>query len=205
MNAPQRSEAWFQQRLGRVTASRVNDVLAKIKSGEAAARRDYRLQLVCERLTGAPAEDVYVNGDMQRGIDMEPVARTAYEAISGALVEEVGFLTHPDIPMAGASPDGRIGTLGIEIKCPRPATHIAYVQAGTVPQRYIPQIAWQAACAGFEAVDFVSYCEAMPEKLRLLVVRWQRDETIVSAIEDEVRRFLVEVAEDEARLRELAT
>jgi putative phage-type endonuclease len=195
----QRTPEWYAARLGHATASRATDILATIKSGEAAARRDYRTQLVVERLTGKPAEDVYISADMQRGIDHEPLAREAYEAREGVLVEDVGFVHHPDIAWCGASPDGFIGTRGLEIKCPRPATHLRYIKEGRVPPDYLPQVAMQAACAKRDSVDFVSYCDIMPPRLQLFVVTWAADPAYIAMIEEKVRQFLDEV---EAELRQ---
>jgi len=120
----QRTDEWFAQRLGKVTASRVADVMAKTKTGYSASRENYMAQLVVERLTQTKAES-FTNAAMQWGTDQEPFARAAYEAAQGVMVEEVGFMSHPDIEMAGASPDGLVGDDGLlEIKCPNTATHI---------------------------------------------------------------------------------
>ena len=137
----QQTPEWFAQRAGKVTASRVADVMAKVKSGEAAGRANYRAQLVAERLTGTAAES-YSNAAMQWGTDTEPYARMAYEAATGNLVLETGFVLHPEIGFSGASPDGLIGNDGlVEIKCPNTATHIDYLLASTVPEKYKPQMA----------------------------------------------------------------
>ena len=108
IDVPQRSEAWFAARAGRLTASRAADMLKKIKTGEAAGRRDLRMQLVTERLTGVPEDgDGFVSAAMQRGIDLEPMAFAAYEAATGQMATKVGFIQSDDF-LAGYSPDGVI-------------------------------------------------------------------------------------------------
>lgn len=187
----QGSPEWFAERCGLATASRFKDVLAKVKSGEAAGRRNYRAQLVCERLTGTPA-DSFSNAAMQWGTETEPLARMAFEAATGALVEEVGFIKHPAI-MAGASPDGLIDHDGmVEIKCPNTATHIDTLLNGMSPD-HLPQIQGQIWIAEREWVDFVSYDPRMPEKMRLHVQRVKRDNGYIGNLEAEVTVFLSEV------------
>lgn len=189
----QGTQEWYAARLGKVTASRIRDVVAKIKTGEAAARRDYRIQLVTERLTGQK-EASYTSPDMQWGTDTEPMARAAYEAETGNLVAEVGMIDHPTIDMTGASPDGLVGAEGmLEIKCPKTATHLQTLMDGKAPTQYIPQMQWQMACAGRQWVDFVSYDPRLPEQYQLFIVRVQRDNEIIANIEKEVVAFLQEV------------
>lgn len=185
---------WKQARAGMVTASRICDVLAKIKSGEAAARRDYKAQLVVETLIGAPVEDTYTNAAMQWGTEQEPFARASYELLTGAMVDQVGFVLHPTIERAGASPDGMVGEDGLlEIKCPKTATHLNYVLVGEVPLEYQNQMQWQMACTGREWCDFVSYDPRLPEHLQLFVRRLERNQGFINVIELEVKQFLSEV------------
>ena len=200
-SAPQGSTEWLAARLGRVTASRMKDVLAVIKSGEAAARRDYRTQLVCERLTGQPQEDVFVSSDMQRGTDLEPVARAAYEAQTGQWVEQVGFHAHTSL-RAGGSPDGVVGDYDglIEIKCPRPATHIKWMRAGGVPADHLAQIRMLLWLTGAGWCDFISYCPQMPENLRVYVAREEVSWAVPQMAHD-IEKFLAEVDNEESALR----
>lgn len=193
LDFPQGSADWLAARAGRVTASRIGDVLAKIKTGEAAARRDYRAQLVAEILTGKPQEDGFVNAEMQWGTETEPLARSAYEVAKDVLVDQIGFVLHPTIERAGASPDGLGGNVGLEIKCPKTATHLQYLIEGVAPAKYQPQMLWQMACMGTEAVDFVSFDPRLPENVRLFVVRFERDEKRIGEMEREVETFLGEV------------
>lgn len=190
----QRSEEWFSARLGKATASRINDVMAKLKNGgEAAGRKNYRAQLVVERLTGQPV-DSYTNGAMMWGCEHEDAARESYEFLTGNAVEEVGFIDHPTIPMCGCSPDGLIGEEGcIEIKCPNTATHIEWMLAGGAPSEHINQMQWQMECTGRKWCDFVSYDPRMPVELQLFTVRIDRDEKRIEEIRAEVVKLLAEV------------
>lgn len=192
----QGTDEWFAARLGKVTASRVVDVLAKIKSGEAAARANYRAELVAERLTGKQ-QDGFTTKQMQWGTDSEPLARAAYEAETGLMVDEVGLIDHPSIAMAGASPDGLVGADGqIECKCPSTKTHIETILADAVPSQYLPQIQWQLACTGRAWCDFVSFDPRMPIEQQLFIKRVPRDDAyITETLEPEVARFLAEVQE----------
>lgn len=193
--APQRSDAWFSARLGRVTGSRAADVLATIKSGEATARRDYRLDLVTERLTGRPADaDGFVSPDMQRGVELEAAARSAYEAQTGVLVDESGFLAHRDL-MAGCSLDGHVGDYAgiIEIKCPRSANHLAAMRAGGVPSKYLAQITHNLWISGAAWCDFVSYDPRFPDPLQLYVARVEASALDLDGYARKVRAFLDEV------------
>lgn len=201
---PQGSEEWAQARAGKVTASCIDAVLAKIKNGEAAARRDYRAQIVAEILTGKPQDDGFINDEMRWGIEQEPLARSAYEVAKSVMVDQVGFIIHPTIDRAGASPDGLAGRGGLEIKCPKTATHLQYLLAGEVPAKYQPQMLWQMACGELEYVDFVSYDPRVPENVQLFVVRFPRDEARIKAMEAEVLQFLAEVDEVIERLRKRA-
>ena len=187
----QGSPEWFAARCGRATASRFADVLAKIKSGEAAGRRNYKAQLVAERLTGVPAES-YTNAAMTWGTDNEPFARAAYEAQTGNLVEQIAFIPHAEL-MAGASPDGLIDADGgIEIKCPNTATHIDALLKG-MPADHIPQIQGCMWLSGRQWWDFVSFDPRMPERLQLYVQRVPRDEAYITQLAAEVIVFLKEV------------
>lgn len=190
----QNTPEWFAQRVGLVTASRLNDVMATLKTGgEAATRKNYRAQIIAERLTGTKA-DSFTNAAMQWGTDNEPIARALFEVSSGIDVEQVGFVLHHEIKMTGASPDGLIGSDGlIEIKCPNTATHIDYLLAGVAPSDYHNQMLWQMECTVRKWCDFVSYDPRMPEDLQLFKVRFMRDEVRIEALRNGVIKFLSEV------------
>lgn len=197
----QRSPAWYQARLGRLTGSRAADMLATVKNGEAARRRDLRMQLVCERLTGVPQEDGYVNAVMQRGIDLEPAAFAAYEALTGHVARRTGFLQHPEL-MAGCSVDGDVDDFTgiVELKCPKSATHLRYLRDGSVPSDYLPQITHNLWISGAQWCDFVSFDDRFPPDLQTFRVRVPRDERLIAAYEAEVRKFLAEIDAEIAAL-----
>ena len=188
----QRTEEWFAAKLGKVSASRVADVLAKIKSGESASRKNYKMELVVQRLTGKQGES-FTNAAMEWGTEQEPFARMAYEAHTGTFVKEEGFVDHPTIEGFGCSPDGIVGEGLIEIKCPNTANHIETVLENKVPSKYIPQMQCQMACTGAKWCDFVSFDPRLPEDLQLFVVRVERDQEYIDAMEVEVKQFLSEV------------
>lgn len=198
----QGSPEWFAVRLGKVTASRVADVIAKTKSGPAATRANYAAQLICERLTGA-VEPTFTNAAMQWGTDQEPHAREAYEYRTGEFVDQVAFINHPRISMAGASPDGLVGADGmLEVKCPNTATHLDTLSSGKPAGKYIAQMQWQMACADRQWCDFVSFDPRLPEELRLFVVCIPRDDAMIEELEAEVVAFLTEI---DARLADLSS
>lgn len=190
----QGSDEWKALRLGKVTASRVADLVAKTKTGPAASRANYMAQLIAERLTGTPAES-YTNAAMQHGTETEPEARAAYEFYQGVTVEVVAFVPHPTIDQAGCSPDGLIGGDGlIEIKCPNTATHLETLLGQAVPGKYETQVQFQLACTGRSYCDFVSYDPRMPENMRLFIKRVMRDDKRIKELESEIAAFLLEMA-----------
>ena len=204
----QRTEEWFQQRLGKVTASRISDVIAKTKTGVSTSRQNYLVQLVSERITGKKG-DSFVNQAMLDGIERESAARELYERTRGVSVTEVGFFDHPTIAMSGASPDGAVNAEQegkydglIEIKCPIETTHTNTLMSKSVPSKYIPQMQWQLACTGAKWVDFVSYNPNFPEELQLFVARIDRDDTYIGELEAEVIKFLDEVEQTIIKLKE---
>lgn len=197
---PQRSPYWFHIRCGRVTASRIADLTARTKTGWGASRATYMAQLVVERLTGS-VEPSYHNAVMRWGTEKEPEARTAYRFHYDADVVETGFVLHPDIFMAGASPDGLVGDQGlVEIKCPNSATHIETLRTRSIPEKYQLQMLWQMACTGRQWCDFVSYDPRFPEALRLFAKRLPRDEVRIAELEEHVRIFIDEIDEAVAAL-----
>jgi putative phage-type endonuclease len=197
----QGSPEWFAERCGKVTASRVADVVAKTKSGWGASRANYMADLIAERLTGAKAEG-YINAAMQHGTDTEPQARDAYSFYADVDVVQVGFIAHPTIQMTGASPDGLVGDDGlVEIKCPSTATHIDTLLNGFVAEKYITQMMWQMACTGRKWCDFVSYDPRLPEEMRIFIKRINRDDKVIAELELNVQTFLDELDAKVAALR----
>lgn len=196
----QGSPEWFAERLGKVTASRVADVVAKTKTGWGASRANYAAQLVAERLTGEMAA-TFTNEAMRWGVDMEPEARNAYAFYVDTTVEECGFIPHPKVPMSGASPDGLVGTDGlVEFKCPNTAGHIETILGSGIAAKYIGQMQWQMACTNRAWCDFASFDPRMPERMRLFVQRIERDERMIGDLEREVETFLKEVDKSVAAL-----
>ena len=192
----QRSEAWFQARLGKVTASAVADVLAKTKTGVSASRGNYLIKLAIQRVTGQ-IEESYTNDAMQWGIDNEDQARVAYEVASGNFVDQVGFVDHEIIDWFGCSPDGLVDDDGlVEIKCPNSATHWEYFKTKEVPKKYFIQMQAQMSCTGRKWCDFVSFDPRMPERSQLLIIRVPRDNTFIDLMEAEVMEFLIEVFDE---------
>lgn len=198
----QRSDEWFQARLGKVTASCIAKVMAKLKTGKPSAdRENYAAQLMAERLTGM-AQESYANAAMQWGTETEPQARAAYEFLTGKTVVEVGFVDHPSLAMSGASPDGLIGDDGlVEIKCPITKTHFETLEGASIPDKYIKQMQWQMACTERLWCDFASYDPRVPESMKLHVTRVQRDDVMIAEIEAEVTAFLNEIDARVANLR----
>lgn len=200
----QGTPAWLQARAGKATGSRAKDILAKIKNGEAAARRNYRVQLVTERLTGSPQESGFVSDAMKWGTEQEPFARMAYEAETAHIVQEAGFIYLTDIN-AGCSVDGLIGDDGMaEYKCPNSATHIEWMLAGEVPSEHKPQIIHNLWITGRQWCDFASFDPRLPENLQLFIRRYERNDEEIKAHESAVLEFLAEVDELENRLRKRA-
>jgi putative phage-type endonuclease len=199
----QRTTEWHTARLGKVTASRVADVIAKTKTGYGASRGSLMADLIVERLTGQPAS-TFTNAFMEWGTEQEPHARAAYSAVTGELVEEVGFIDHPRIANSGASPDGLVGDDGlVEFKCPATSTMLDTLLAQTVPTKYVPQMQWQMACTGRKWCDFVSFDPRLPEHLRMFVKRVERDDALIKTLEGEVTLFLSELEEKLTKLQEL--
>ena len=196
----QRSPEWFAARLGRLTASRVADMMAKTRNGWGASRTNYAWELAIERLTGEPTPS-FCNAAMQHGIDTEDTARAAYQIHALCNVEEIGFVEHPKL-FAGASPDGLIGSDGmLEVKCPNPATHGETLLNGTIADKYHKQMQFQMACAGRQWCDFVSFDPRFPEPMRLWVKRVERDDAAIAEIEECAAEFLAEVDQTVERLR----
>ena len=184
---------WHQLRLGKVTASRVADILAKTKSGISASRGNYLIELALQRVTKT-IEESYTNAAMEWGTATEPQARVAYEVATGNFVDQVAFVDHPTIVGFGCSPDGLVGSDAlIEIKCPSSATHWSYIKANEPPQKYIIQMQAQMAVTGAKWCDFVSFDPRMPERSQLLIVHVPRDPEFILYMETEINQFLSEV------------
>lgn len=197
----QRTPEWHKARLGRLTASRVADMMARTRNGWGTSRANYAWELAIERLTGEPTPS-FCSPAMQWGVDTEDRARAAYQIHALCNVEEIGFVEHPTL-FAGASPDGLIGDDGmLEIKCPNPATHGETLLNGTIADKYMKQMQFQMACAGRQWCDFASFDPRFPEPMQLWVKRVERDDAAISEIEEHAAEFLAEVEQTVDRLRE---
>jgi len=184
---------WFQMRLGKVTASRVADILAKTKTGPSASRQNYLIELAIQRTTGIIQES-YSNSAMEWGTQTEPQARVAYEVTTNNFVDKVAFIDHPSIKWFGCSPDGLVSDRGLlEIKCPNSATHWEYFKSKKPPQKYFIQMQAQIAVTNKDWCDFVSFDPRMPDRSQLLIVRVDRDEAFIAEMEAEIKKFLDEV------------
>jgi putative phage-type endonuclease len=189
----QRSEAWFKLRLGKVTASRIADMTARTKSGWGASRAKYMYELLLERLNGCPLPS-YQSKAMQVGIEREPAARDAYCFVHNCQVEEIGFVTHPTITMAGCSPDGLIGTDGVlEIKCPEPSAHWQTLRTEQIDGDYLKQMQFQLACTGRAWADFVSFNPDFPVPMQFFCKRVLRDDRLIAELEHHTINFLDEL------------
>lgn len=204
IDAEQRSAEWFAARAGKLTGSKAADAVDFLKSGkESAARRDYRLQLVCERLTGRPQEDGFVNEAMQRGIDLEPAAFAAYEALTGSVAVRTGFLAHTSI-LAGCSLDGHVDNFAgiVEIKCPKSATHLGYWRGdGKCPEDHILQVTHNLWITGAQWCDFLSFDDRFPVELQTFLVRVKREELDIAGYEAKALAFLAEVETEVQAIR----
>jgi len=179
----QGSEEWKTLRLGKITASRVSQVMGK-------SRQNFLAIIAAERIS--KQAESFTNAAMQWGIDTEPFAREAYEARNGVKVVQVGFCLHPTIKDAGASPDGLVGDDGlIEIKCPNTSTHVGTLIDQKAPTKYIPQMQFQMACTGRQWCDFVSFDPRIEQSF--FQIRVERDNEYIEKMEKEVSEFLEEV------------
>lgn len=200
IDVEQRSDDWFEKRVGRATTSRFNDVIAKTRNGYASTRANYKAELVIERLTGQRAE-MFSSRAMDWGTETEELARLEYALTTNNKVQETGFYIHETL-MCGASPDGLVvdnnGAVigGLEIKCPNPATHIDTLRRQSIPTKYIPQVQGQMWLAGLPWVDFISFDPRMPDQAQQFIQRVYRDDEYIKMLEDEVTTFLKEVDAD---------
>lgn len=190
----QRSPEWFAARCGKVTASRLYDVMPRTKSGYAASRQNYMAELICQRLTGKP-EEGFTNAAMMRGTELEPVAREMYALNEfDAVISEVGLIDHPTIAGFAASPDGIVNDDGlIEIKCPNTWTHLQTLKTGVPKYQYLLQMHAQMMCTGRKWCDFVSFDDRLPPELAYFKTRINFDEVLAEEIEQEVVKFLTEL------------
>lgn len=200
----QGSEEWLASRVGKVTASRVADVMSKGRgTAPSITRERYMQELLAERLSGNPVKRP-MTAAMRRGIELEAAARSAYESYEGLIftgqtVKQVPLIDHPAIAMFGASPDGLVGDAGLlEIKCPESLQHVRVIESKKHDPQYEWQMLAQMACTGRDWVDFVSYDDRMKdEKNQYRCYRFHRDPARIVEMEREVIAFLQELDERE--------
>lgn len=193
LDLEQGSEGWKRARMGKVTASRIHEVMAKTKVGYSAMRANYAADIIAERLTGVPSEK-FTNAAMEWGTEHEAEARALYIFMTGAKVSEVGLVMHPTIDASCASPDGLVGDAGlIEIKCPNTATHIETLLGSPIDGKYLKQMQWQMRCTDRHWCDFVSFDPRMPGEMQLHVQRITRNDAEICEMEGETVKFLAEI------------
>jgi putative phage-type endonuclease len=197
----QGTEEWKMLRLGKVTASRVKDIIAKTQKGYSTSRDKYLTQLLLERLTGTVAES-YSDAAMQWGVEQEPYARAAYEAKKGVFVDQVAFVNHPTIEQSGASPDGLVGEGLVELKAPMSHTHLESLLGG-LDDQYKVQVQWQMACTGAKWTDLCSFDPRFPAELQLVIKRFERDDAYIATLEKEVIKFLTELDDKVKKVNDL--
>jgi len=199
----QGSEEWHAVRLGKVTASRLGDLMKKTKYGESTYKTRLRMELAIERITNTSASSTVMNKAMHDGIEREPDARTLFEAVTGKEVALSGSHDHPEIVNTSASPDGllRGENAILEIKCPTHTTHAKNLMADGMDKRYLFQVQWQIACTESTHGYFVSYHPDFPPEIRLKWVRVERDDEVIAQITDEVRKFDIEVEDLVAKIK----
>lgn len=190
----QRTPAWYAIRLGRLTGSVAGDMLAKIKSGEAAGRRNLRNRLVLERLTGRTQDSEFVSPAMQAGIDREADAFRAYESLTGVMALRSGFLAHTE-HQAGCSLDGHIGDFAklMSIKCRQPSAHLAFLKSGTIDAAAMAQIRHELWITGAIEHDYFSWNPDFPPSLQSRIVTVTRAQAELDAYEAAAVAFLAEV------------
>lgn len=204
VQAEQRSPEWFEARLARVTGSMAANVFDKTKKGERTAGwKKYQDQLLAEALTLISADDVYVTFDMQRGVELEPIARRALAKRLGVQIRETGFLSHIGL-RAGSSLDGDINDFKsvVEIKCPRTTTHLNYIEEGALPEAYQGQCLHNLYVSGAESLFFASFDDRLPPHLQLFSVEVQAKDMPLQEYERDLREFLRQL---EGRIQALAT
>lgn len=186
---------WYAVRLGKITGSRISDMMAQGKGGApSASRANYAAELVCERMTGMNTPSGFSSYDTDRGNELEPFARAAYCERTEVLVEQIGFFDHPAIPWFGVSPDGFVDDDGtVEIKCPNAANHIATIIAGKPPSKYLPQMQAGLLVTGRKWCDYISFHPDLPEHLRCIVYRINADAEYQKTVEDAVVAFNAEI------------
>lgn len=208
LGAAQRSPEWRQARSGVLTASRAGDMLGRLKGGlPNQAHKDYLTQLVCERLTDTPQDEVYQTIHMQRGVDCEPLARADLEAVTGWCIDTPGMLLLRDLK-AGASPDGMVGAdMIVELKAPKSTTHLRYLRdaggiRGRVPTEHVAQCRHLLWVSGCDSLEFCSWDDRFPAGLRLYRATLLAVDAGLPEYDADARQFLDDVETEVETLAE---
>ena len=200
----QGSDEWKDYKRGKVSASSVIKIVKGTRGAYLSDRKNYMSDLIIEILTGNNTEH-FTSTAMEHGTETEPLARAAYEAITGSMVSQVGFIDHDTIADFGASPDGLVNVDGlIEIKCPNTATHLDTLINGTIKRDYIYQVQAVMLCGKRAWCDFISYDPRLPDNLSIWIKRINRDDVMIAEIEAEVKKFQGELQETLEKLRALS-
>ena len=191
----QGSESWKAARIGKITASRLGDIMRKTKWGESTYKAKVRLELAIERITGKSASSVVMNQAMRDGVDREPDARKLFEAVTQKEVALCGSFNHSTIPNTSASPDGLIRgeNACLELKAPTHVTHAKNLMSDKMPKNYEYQVQWQIACTESDFAYFASYHPDFGKDLRLKYVKVEREDSVIKSLEEEIRAFDISI------------
>jgi putative phage-type endonuclease len=199
MDNLQGTPAWFDQRCGKLTASKNAAAMAFLKGGgDSAERRNLKKKLVSERLTGIIVQE-FQTAEMKWGIEQEAKAKGLLEEKHGWKLMEFSFVDHPTISGVGCSPDGMLmdGSALVEIKCPTSATMVEWLIEASddesfVPEQYKPQMALQSACFGRIPVWFVAFDPRLSCS-KIFARLYTPDPEYIEKIECNARNLLEEV------------
>lgn len=177
-NILQGSEEWHQIRKGKLTGSHAT-AIGNNGKGLLTYIEDIVLALCGEK-------EHYSNGNMERGNNLEPVARIKYEFETGLKVKEVGFVEHSEY--CGVSPDGLVfdKKRGQEIKARNNKKHLALLRFGKVDSSTIWQMNMNMLVTGFDSWDFISYNKDF--KRSIFIKNFERDEKRIADLRKGIER-----------------
>ena len=199
----QGTDEWHAARLGKITASNISLLLQKgTYGGPSLQRHKYKMKLAVERITGLQCRSnrsSFKSAAMKWGSENENEAVSVYEITTFNLIKKVGFVDHPKIQWAGASPDGIVSDLSqdiglVEIKCPESENFLSlWFSDLKMNPDYIPQMQWQLACTGLDWCDHVNYDSYFPDGKNMLIKRVERDDALIALYEEAAEEFNVEI------------
>ncbi len=191
----QGSEEWLSLRLGKITASRVKDVLTKGRgTSPSKTAESYMMELIAEILTGN-SKPFFENDAMRWGTETEPQARAMYAVNNDFVdVKEVAFVEHNE--HVGISPDGLVGDDGLlEIKCPNTTTQLKRALSDDYSADYKAQIQMQLWVTEREWCDFLSFDPRLECAAGYLQQRVMRDEEYIEEMKTKVYAFVEKMNE----------